>query len=98
MKVLIACEFSGIVREAFAKLGHDAWSCDLLPTETLGKHIQGNVMNVLRHGGGEWDMVIAFPPCTDLTSAGAVYWAKKQADGRQAEAVRFFEFFTYLLG
>jgi len=63
MKVLIACEFSGIVREAFAKLGHDVWSCDLLPTEKEGNHIQDNVLNHLKDG---WDLMIAHPPCTYL--------------------------------
>lgn len=96
MKVLVACEFSGIVREAFRKRGHDAWSCDLLPTEIPGQHIQDDIMNVLRHGGEDWDIVLAFPPCTHLSASGAVYWKEKQKDGRQAQAIRFFEFFTYL--
>ena len=56
MKILVACEFSGIVREAFAKRGHDVWSCDLLPTEILGNHIQGNVLDILDDG---WDLMIA---------------------------------------
>ncbi|MGB5157245.1 MAG: hypothetical protein WBN77_07385 [Desulfobacterales bacterium] len=67
MKVLVACEFSGIVREAFAKRGHDAWSCDLLPTEIPGKHIQGDVLEILNDG---WDLMIAHPPCTYLSNAG----------------------------
>ena len=67
MKVLIACEFSGIVREAFAKRGHDAWSCDLLPTEIPGQHIQGDVLEILNDG---WDLMIAHPPCTYLCVAG----------------------------
>jgi len=86
MKVLIACEFSGIVREAFKAKGHDAWSCDLLPTEIPGQHIQGDVLEHLEDG---WDMMIAFPPCTDLASSGAVYWPQKQADGRQKKAIDF---------
>lgn len=61
MKVLIACEFSGIVREAFKARGHDAWSCDLLPSEIPGNHIQDNVLNHLNDG---WDLMIAHPPCT----------------------------------
>jgi hypothetical protein len=65
MKILIACEFSGIVREAFKKKGHDAWSCDLLPTEIPGQHIQGDVMNII---GGGWDMMIAHPPCTYISN------------------------------
>lgn len=64
MKILIACEFSGIVREAFARRGHDAWSCDLLPTEQPGNHIQGDVLKILNAG---WDMMIAHPPCEYLT-------------------------------
>ena len=68
MKILIACEFSGIVRDAFIAKGHDAISCDLLPTERPGPHIQGNVLGVLDDG---WDMMIAHPPCTYLSNAGA---------------------------
>ena len=68
MKVLIACEFSGIVREAFKKRGHNAWSCDLLPAEIPGQHIQGDVLAVLEQG---WDLMIAHPPCTYLSNAGA---------------------------
>lgn len=67
MRVLIACEFSGIVREAFRARGHDAWSCDLLPTEIPGPHIQGDVLDLLSPA---WDMMIAFPPCTALASSG----------------------------
>lgn len=67
MRVLVACEFSGIVRDAFAALGHDAWSCDLLPTERPGNHIQDDV---LKHLDDVWDLMIAHPPCTYLTNAG----------------------------
>lgn len=67
MRILIACEFSGRVRDAFAAAGHDAWSCDILPTETPGNHIQGDVLAVLDDG---WDMMIAHPPCTYLSSVG----------------------------
>jgi hypothetical protein len=67
MKILIACEFSGIVRAAFAQRGHDAWSCDILPTEQPGNHIVGNALEYLDDG---WDMLIAHPPCTYLTNAG----------------------------
>jgi len=70
MRVLIACEYSGRVRDAFAKLGHDAWSCDLLPTETPGNHHQGSVLDII---GGGWDLMIAHPPCTYLSNAGARY-------------------------
>ena len=68
MKVLVACEYSGIVREAFASKGHDAWSCDILPSEKEGNHIQTNVINILNNG---WDLMIAHPPCTYLSNAGA---------------------------
>lgn len=68
MRVLVACEFSGVVREAFNKRGHNAWSCDLLPTEIPGKHIQDDVLSVI---DGEWDLMIAHPPCTYISNAGA---------------------------
>ncbi len=68
MKVLIACEYSGIVREAFKKKGHDAVSCDIIPTETIGNHIQDDV---LKHLDKKWDLMIAHPPCTYLSNAGA---------------------------
>lgn len=67
MKVLVACEFSGTVRDAFLAKGHDAWSCDLLPTEKPGPHYQCDVTEVLQMG---WDLMIAHPPCTYLTNAG----------------------------
>ena len=87
MKVLIACEFSGIVRDAFIARGHDAWSCDLIPCERVGPHIQGDVLQVLNEG---WDMMLAFPPCTHLAVSGAVWFKQKQADGRQQSAIDFF--------
>ena len=83
----MACEFSGIVRDAFAVRGHDAWSCDLLPTERPGNHIQGDVLEVLGDG---WDMMLAFPSCTHLAVSGARWFAEKRADGRQQAAVDFF--------
>ncbi len=73
MRILVACEFSGIVRDAFAARGHDAWSCDLLPTERPGNHIQGDVMKVLNDG---WDLMIAHPPCTYISNAGAKHLYK----------------------
>lgn len=87
MKVLIACEFSGIVREAFKKRGHDAWSCDLLPTEIQGQHIQGNVLEILNDG---WDLMIAHPPCTYFAVAGLQY-LKTQTDRveKQKQAADF---------
>jgi hypothetical protein len=87
MKVLVACEFSGTVRDAFTALGHDAWSCDLLPSETPGSHIQGDVLAVI---GGGWDLMVAHPPCTHLAVSGARYFEAKRRDGRQGEAVAFF--------
>jgi hypothetical protein len=84
MKVLVACEFSGIVRDAFIARGHDAWSCDLLPTEKEGPHIQGDV---LKHIDDGWDLMIAHPPCTHLSSSGAAWFHKKEKE--QKEAVEF---------
>lgn len=84
MKVLVACEFSGIVREAFRKRGHDAWSCDLLPTEIPGQHIQDDVLNVL---DDRWDLMIAHPPCTHLAVSGARYFANKKV--QQSDALDF---------
>ena len=68
MKVLIACEYSGTVREEFKKLGHDAWSCDILDTEIPGNHFKGDVLD---HLNKDWDLIIAHPPCTYLSNAGA---------------------------
>lgn len=73
MKVLIACEFSGIVRDAFSSRGYEAWSCDLLPSESGGNHIQGDVLSVLDDG---WDLMIAHPPCTYLSSSG-MHWTTR---------------------
>lgn len=87
MRVLIACEFSGIVRDAFIRRGHDAWSCDLLPTEKPGPHIQDDV---LRHLDEGWGLMIAHPPCTDLSVSGARWFKQKKADGRQQKAIEFF--------
>jgi hypothetical protein len=88
MKVLVACEFSGIVRDAFAKRGHEAWSCDLLPSESPdGLHYQGDVLGILDWG---WDLMIAHPPCTDLAVSGARWFAEKRRDGRQQRSIDFF--------
>ena len=92
MRVLIACEFSGIVRDAFASLGHDAWSCDLLETETPGQHIQGDVLKILDDG---WDLMIAHPPCTYLCSSG-LHWNKRRP-GREAETIRAMGFVMALM-
>ena len=89
MKVLVACEYSGIVREAFASKGHDAWSCDLLPTDQPSdKHIQGDVLEIINN---DWNLIIAHPPCTHLSVSGAARWAEKVADGRQQSAIKFVE-------
>jgi len=73
MKILIACEYSGIVRDAFTKKGHDAMSCDILPTESEGKHYQGDIFDVLYD---DWDMMIAHPPCTHLSVSGARWFTE----------------------
>lgn len=81
MRVLIGCEVTGTVRNAFAKLGHDAWSCDLLPSETAGNHTEDDVLNVI--GRGHWDLLIAHPPCTDLAVSGA-RWFEGKGDRPEA--------------
>ena len=87
MRVLIACEYSGRVRDAFLTLGHDAMSCDLLPSESdKGPHYQGDVREVLGDG---WDLMIAHPPCTHLAVSGARHFAAKQSSGVQDEALEF---------
>ncbi len=99
MKVLVACEFSGIVRDAFIKRGHDAVSCDLLPTERPGPHIQGDVLEILDQG---WDLMIAHPPCTYLSIAGAARMYPKKGvlnQERYARGVKaktfFMEFYNH---
>jgi site-specific DNA-cytosine methylase len=89
VKILIACERFKRVRDAFIKRGHDAWSCDLEPAD--GHHIQADVLTVMNDG---WDMMIAFPPCTDLAGSGARWFAQKRADGRQQAAIEFFMHFV----
>lgn len=84
MNVLIACEFSGIVRDAFIETGHNAVSCDLLPTESRGPHIQCDVLELLDNG---WDLMIAHPPCTYLCRSGARWWKDRRQE--QQEALEF---------
>ena len=72
MKVLVACEYSGIVRDAFIARGHEAMSCDLLPTDVEGPHYQGDVRDILDY---PWDIMVAHPPCTDLAVSGAAWFA-----------------------
>ena len=86
MRVLVACEFSGIVRDAFAARGHDAWSCDLLPSERPGNHFQGDVLDVIGDG---WDLMIAHPPCTHLAVSGAAWFYRKQRE--QTDALAFVQ-------
>ena len=80
MKVLIACEYSGAVRDAFIGGGHDAMSCDLLPTDAPGPHYQGDVRDVIDY---PWDLMIAHPPCTALAVSGSRWFKEKRMDGRQ---------------
>lgn len=87
LRVLVACEYSGTVRDAFAKLGHYAMSCDLLPTEKPGPHYQGRVEDIINDG---WDLMIAHPPCTHLAVSGSRWFHLKQKE--QAEALDFVRF------
>lgn len=86
MRVLVACEYSGRVRDAFTALGHDAMSCDLLPTDAPGQHYQGDVRDVLDY---PWDLMVAHPPCTHIAVSGAAWFADKRSDGRQQAGVSF---------
>ncbi len=88
-RVLVACEYSGRVRQAFRHLGHDAWSCDLLDAEDGSPHhFKGDAL--LLANAESWDLMIAHPPCTHLAVSGARHFAAKRADGRQQEAIDFF--------
>lgn len=88
MRVLIACEFSGVVRRAFLKRGHDAWSCDLLPAEDGDHHhIRGDANSVAYWHGGQWDLMVCHPPCTHLAVSGARWFKDKQKE--QADALNF---------
>ncbi len=84
MKIIIGCEFSGIVRDAFLAKDHDAWSCDLLDTEVPGPHIKGNLLDILDQ---DWDMAIFHPPCTHLAVSGSRWFKDKQVE--QQEALEF---------
>lgn len=88
MRVLVACEFSGTVRDAFTRKGHYAMSCDLLPSETDGFHYQGDIFDVIND---DWDLMVAHPPCTHLSVSGARYFKEKIKDGRQQEALDFVQ-------
>ena len=90
MKVLVACEFSGTVRDCFIAMGHDAISCDLLPTEARGPHIQGDILDILYDPS--WDLIIAHPPCTYLAASG-LHWNKK-IEGRAEKTEEALDFIT----
>ena len=87
MRVLVACEYSGRVRDAFIAAGHEAMSCDLLPTDAPGPHYQGDLFDVIDY---PWDLAIVHPPCTDLAVSGARHFEAKRLDGRQQASVAFF--------
>lgn len=87
MRVLVACEFSGVVRDAFIARGHDAMSCDLIESERTGPHYKGDVRDVLY---GCWDLMVAHPDCTHLAVSGARHFDAKRIDGRQAKGIAFF--------
>jgi hypothetical protein len=88
MKILIACECSGRVRDAFIARGHDAWSCDIKPTEIPGPHYQGDVFDIINNG---WDMMIAHPPCTRLCNSGVCWLQKRDLWKEMEEGARFFK-------
>ena len=87
LRVLVACEYSGIVREAFKAKSHYALSCDLEPSDIPGEHYQGDVFDIINDG---WDIMIAFPPCTHLCVSGARWFPQKILDGRQQQGIDFF--------
>ena len=88
MRILIGCEYSGRVRDAFIAAGHEAVSCDLLPTDVPGPHIQGDVLDVINDG---WDMMIAHPPCTRLANSGVRWLHERNLWGEMEEACQFYE-------
>ena len=96
MRILVACEYSGTVREAFSKLGHEAWSCDLEDTDDPGNHYQGDVFDILYE---DWDLLVAHPPCTYLSNAGARHlWKGGELNQeRYAKGLIAKEFFMKLL-
>jgi hypothetical protein len=93
MKVLVACEFSGVVRDAFTREGHYAMSCDFLPTELPGPHHRGGILEVINQG---WDLMIAHPPCTYLSSSG-LHW-NKRIKGRENKTIAALSFVQLLMG
>ena len=93
LRVLVACEFSGIVRDAFIKRGHDAISCDLLPTERPGPHIQGDILQHLRYCPTyiQYDLMIAHPPCTRLCNSGVMWLERRNLWDDMRDGARFFK-------
>lgn len=87
MKVLVACEYSGTVRDAFSRVGHDATSCDLIDSETKGNHYKGSVLDILND---KWDLMIAHPPCTYISYAATGYWNRPGRARKRLEALDFF--------
>ena len=88
MRILVACEYSGAVRDAFSRLGHDAWSCDLLPTEVPGNHYQGDVFDIIYEG---WDLMVAHPPCTRLTNSGVRWLEERDLWQEMKDSALFFK-------
>jgi hypothetical protein len=88
MKVLVGCEFSGIVRREFSKLGHDAWSCDLMPSEIVGNHLQCDVLEVLNNG---WDLAVFHPPCTRIANSGVRWLAERNLWEEMIISAMFFK-------
>ena len=89
MRVLIACEYSGVVRDAFTRAGHEAVSCDLLPTDSPGPHYKSDIEDVI--GYSHWDLMIAHPPCTHLAVSGAAWFKEKRKSGVQQKALAFVQ-------
>ena len=91
MRVLVACEYSGTVRDAFIKQGHSAWSCDILPTEAPGRHYEGDIKDILYE---DWDLIVAHPPCTYLCNSGVQHLHKEEGRWEKLdEAAKFFRLF-----
>lgn len=95
MRILVACEFSGAVRDAFAARGHDAWSCDLLPTEAPGQHYEGLIQDFLASEVEPFDLMVAHPPCTYIAVSG-LHWNKRRPE-RAAQTEQAIEFVRWLL-
>ena len=87
MKILVACEYSGLVSSAFRSRGHDVTSCDLLASEIEGNHYQGSVLDILYDN---WDLMIGFPPCTYLSFAATAYWDRPGRIKKRLDALEFF--------